>query len=322
MSSTRSASELVVRLVRAGVTGLVLLVGLATLLGVLDRVWWVFELADVFRLQYLAVLVVSAVAALALRRPRLAVLAATLALVNVAVLGISLTPTATASSERAQGSLRLVVANVEVGNTDFAAVGRLVTQTRPDVFGVTELTPAMARHLARELPQYHARVLETRSDAYGIGIFSRLPLRSARVVHLPADGGPPTAVASVRLAGRSVTVVVTHVHTPFAGSIHVRQLQALAKARPHLGERVVVCGDFNTPPWTGPLRHFAADARLRDLYGSRAWAGYSWPTWSSLLRVPLDNCFVSNGVAVTDQHDGPNVGSDHRPIVVDVGVGT
>ena len=309
-----------VRLVRAVVTGLVLLVGLATLLGVLDRVWWIFELADVFRLQYLAVLVVSALEALALRRPRLAVLAATLALVNVAVLGISLTPTATASGEPARGSLRLVVANVEVGNTDFAAVGRLVTRTHPDVFGVTELTPAMARHLARELPQYHGRVLEPRGDAYGIGIFSRVPLRSARVVHLPADGGPPTAVVSVRLAGRSVAVVVTHVHTPFAGSIHVRQLEALAEARPSLGERVVVCGDFNTPPWSGPLRDFAGSAGLRDLYGGHAWRGYSWPTWSSLLRVPLDNCFVSSGVAVTDYRDGPNVGSDHRPLVVDLGV--
>src|SRR4029077_3246210 len=182
---------------------------------------------------------------------------AALALVNVAVLGIPLTSTATASSEHVRGSLRLVVANVEVGNTDFAAVGRLVEKTHPDVFGVTELTPAMADHLARELPRYQARVLETRDDAYGVGLFSRVALRDARVVHLPADGGPPTAVASVRVAGRPVTVVVTHVHTPFAGSIHVRQLHALAEARPHLGERVVVCGDFNTPPWSGPLRDFA-----------------------------------------------------------------
>ncbi len=320
MSSTRSASVLAMRLLRAVVTGLVLLVGVATLVGLLDRVSWVFELADVFRLQYRAVLVGSAVAALALRRPRIATLAAALALVNVAVLGISLIPTATASTDHARGSLRLVVANVEVGNTDFAAVGRLVSQTHPDVFGVTELTPAMARHLVRELPQYHARVLETRSDAYGIGIFSRVPLRSARVVHLPADGGPPTAIASVRVAGRPVTVVVTHVHTPFAGSIHVRQLQALATARPSLGERVAVCGDFNTPPWSGPLRDFASDAELRDLYGGHAWRGYSWPTWSWLLRVPLDNCFAGNGVGVTAYRDGPNIGSDHRPLVVDLGV--
>jgi endonuclease/exonuclease/phosphatase (EEP) superfamily protein YafD len=285
-------------------------------------VWWGFELADVFRLQYLVLLVVSAAAALALRRPRLAVLAAAFALVNVAVLGISLTPGATASGGHAHGSLRVVVANVEVGNTDFEAVGRLLAETHPDVFGVTELTPAMANYLGRALPRYRARLLAPRSDAYGVGIFSRVPLRSARVIYLPADGGPPTAVASVRVGGRQVAVVVTHVHTPFAGSIHVRQLQALAAARAGLGRRVVVCGDFNTPPWSGPLRRFAGDAGLRDLYGRHAWRGYSWPTWSALLRVPLDNCFLGDGLVVRSYRDGPNVGSDHRPLVVDLGVTT
>jgi endonuclease/exonuclease/phosphatase (EEP) superfamily protein YafD len=38
------------------------------------------------------------------------------------------------------------------------------------------------------------------------------------------------------------------------------------------------------------------------------------------LRVPLDDCFVSDGVDITDHHDGPDVGSDHRPLVVNVGV--
>jgi len=305
---------------RTVVAGVVVLIGLATLIGLLDRLWWGFELADVFRLQYLVLLIGGAVAALLLRRPRLAVIALALAAVNFAVLGIPLSGSVTAApSLPTQPALRLVVANVEVGNKDFAAVHRLVAQTRPDVFGVTELTPAMARHL-KQLPGYRTSVVEARRDAYGIGVFSRVPLLSAKIVHFPSDG-PATVVARLRVAGKSVTVVVTHVHTPFAGSIHVRQLDALAaEARSHLGKRTVVCGDFNTPPWTGPLRHFAADARLRDLYGSRAWSGYSWPTWGSLLRVPLDNCFVSNGVAVTDHRDGPNIGSDHRPLVVDVGV--
>jgi endonuclease/exonuclease/phosphatase (EEP) superfamily protein YafD len=232
---------------RGAVRGLILLVGLATLLGLLDRVSWVFELADVFRLQYVAVLIGAALVALALRRPGLAGMAAVLALVNIVVLGIPLSPTAVAADGHAEGSLRLVVANVEVGNTDFAAVAHLVAQTHPDVFGVTELTRSMAHHLAHELPQYHSRILEPRGDAYGIGVFSRVPLRSARVVSFPAEGGPPTVVARVGVAGRPVTLVVTHVHTPFAGSIHIRHLRALAEARPSFGQRVVVCGDFNTP---------------------------------------------------------------------------
>jgi endonuclease/exonuclease/phosphatase (EEP) superfamily protein YafD len=303
------------------VAGVVVLVGLATLIGLLDRFWWGFETADVFRLQYLVVLLGVALIAVPLRRPRLAVLAAALAVVNFVVLGIPVSGNVTAAPNRpARAALRLVVANVEVGNTDFAAVRRLVVKTRPDLFGVTELTPAMARHLGNELPGYRTGVVDPREDAYGIGVYSRLPLLSAKIVHFPSDG-PASVVARLRVSGKTVTVVVTHVHTPFAGSIHVRQLEALAAAAgSRLGKRVAVCGDFNTPPWTGPLRHFAEAARLRDLYGSRAWAGYSWPTWGSFLRVPLDNCFVGNGVAVTDHHDGPNVGSDHRPLVVDVAV--
>jgi endonuclease/exonuclease/phosphatase (EEP) superfamily protein YafD len=315
-------SRSAVRVLRVFVAGVVVLVGLATLIGLLDRFWWGFETADVFRLQYLVVLVGAALVALPLRRPRLAVIAAALAAVNFAVLGIPQSGSVSAAPSRpARPALRLVVANVEVGNRDFAAVRRLVVQTRPDLFGVTELTPVMARQLGERLPGYRTSVVEARKDAYGIGVYSRVPLLSAKVVRFPSDG-PATVVARLRVSGKIVTVVVTHVHTPFAGSIHVRQLEALAAAaRSQLGKRVVVCGDFNTPPWTGPLRRFAADARLRDLYGSRAWAGYSWPTWGSFLRVPLDNCFVGKGVAVTDHHHGPNVGSDHRPLVVDVGVG-
>jgi endonuclease/exonuclease/phosphatase (EEP) superfamily protein YafD len=303
----------VVHWLRVFVAVVVVLVGVATLLGFLDRLLWVFEIADVFRVQYVALLVFGALAGLALREPRLVVLAVVLAAVNVAALRVDLSPAAAA----APGDLRLVVANVEVGNTDYAAVERLVSQTHPDLFGVTELTPAMAQHLAESLTGYESKVLAVRHDAYGIGVYSRLPLESAKVVRWPADG-PPTIVARVRVDNQPVDVVVTHIRTVFAGSIHTRQLDALAAARGRLGTRVIVCGDFNTPPWSGPLRRFATTTDLRDLYGGRAWSAYTWPTWASALRVPIDDCFVGGGVGVTDHHDGPDVGSDHRPLVVDV----
>jgi hypothetical protein len=86
---SRSVSA-AVRVLCGLVRGVVVVVGVATVVGLLDRVWWVLEAADVFRLQYLVVLVAAGVAALLLRRPRLAVLAAALAAVNVAVLGVPL----------------------------------------------------------------------------------------------------------------------------------------------------------------------------------------------------------------------------------------
>jgi hypothetical protein len=97
-------------LLRATIATVVAMVGTATVLGLLDRLYWPFELADVFRLQYLAVLVACALGALALRRRRLGALAAILAAVNLAVLGVSLIPTATAAPGPAMGSLRVMVA--------------------------------------------------------------------------------------------------------------------------------------------------------------------------------------------------------------------
>jgi endonuclease/exonuclease/phosphatase (EEP) superfamily protein YafD len=316
-STSTSLLKAALRALRLFVMVVVAVVGSATLLGLLDRVWWVVEVADVFRLQYLVVLIAAALAGLLLRRPRLAALAAVLAAVNVAVLRTPAAPN-TAGAAGAP-TLRLLVANVEVGNTDYAAVGRLVAQTHPDLFGVIELTPVMARHLEEELAGYPTHVLAPRHDAYGIGVYSRRPLLSAKVARFPSDG-PPTVVTRLRVGGKLVTVVVTHVRSLFAGSIHARQLDALAMARPQLGRHLVICGDLNTPPWSGPLRRFAGKAGLHDVYGSRAWRAYSWPTWASVLRIPLDDCFVSDGLDITAHHDGPDVGSDHRPLVVDIDV--
>jgi endonuclease/exonuclease/phosphatase (EEP) superfamily protein YafD len=303
---------------RGAARGLVLLVGLATLIGLLDRVSWAFELADVFRLQYVVVLVGAALVALVLRLPWLAGVAAAFALVNVAVLGIPLLPTAAAAdgTRRDRCGLSLRTSKWETPTSRPLRVSS--DRTHPDVFGVTELTPAMARHLAGELPKYHSRILEPRGDAYGIAVFSRVPLRSARVV--PSR----RTVASDDCRGcgrRGPSGDARRDPRPHAvrGIDPHPALRALAAARPSFGRRVVVCGDFNTPPWSGPLRDFSAMPAPRPLRRARL-GGYSWPTWSSLLRVPLDNCFVSSSVVVTPIATGPDIGSDHRPLVVDLGV--
>jgi endonuclease/exonuclease/phosphatase (EEP) superfamily protein YafD len=124
------------------VTAVVVLVGTATVVGLLDRFSWVFELADVFRLQYLVALSIAAVAAAMLRRLHLAGVATALAALDVVVIGIPFAARATAAPPHAtKGSLRLLVTNVEVGNTRFDAIRDLIEQTKPDMVGVIELTP-------------------------------------------------------------------------------------------------------------------------------------------------------------------------------------
>jgi endonuclease/exonuclease/phosphatase (EEP) superfamily protein YafD len=306
------------RALRGLAVGIVAAVGAATLLGLLDRFFWFFVVVDVFRLQYAVVLAVAAIAAAGLRRFRLAALGAALVAVNVVVLALPFPTSATPVPPGAKRALRLLIANVETGNTHYAEIAQLVERTHPDVVGLVELTPAIAAHLEQALPAYKVRRLAPRTDAYGIGVFSRLPLR-ATVEHNPADA-PAVVVARLRVHGKALTLVVVHIHTPFAGSVYHRQLDALARERPRFGGRVAICGDFNTPPWAGPFRHLAETAELAELYGRRAWSGYSWPTWSRLLRVPLDNCLLAPGIAVVRHEEGSRIGSDHFPLIVDLAI--
>ncbi len=301
--------------------GVVALVGAASVAGLFGRFFWPLGLADIFRLQYVAVLVGATLGSSALRRFGVAGIAASLALLNIVTIGIPFAgPPVTDYSGPTRGSLRLLIANTETGDSNFEALERLIREEKPAVFGVVELTPALARQLERSFPAYRDSRVVAQEGAYGIGVFSRLPLLSTRVERFPSGSGPPSIVARLRVGREPVTVVVTHVHTPFAGSIHVRQLAALAGARSRFDERLAICGDFNTPPWAGPFRELAEDARLTEIYGDDAWSGYSWPTWNPLLRIPLDNCLIGGNLAVTDHRKGADIGSDHYPLVVDLAI--
>jgi endonuclease/exonuclease/phosphatase (EEP) superfamily protein YafD len=297
---------------------LIVLLGLATLLGYLDRVSWFFELGTFFRLQYAVLLVALALGALVARDVVAAAVAIALAAVNLGTIAPHWTP-------RSPGPLvgddrvRLLFANVDVANHDHRAVATYVAGSGADLVGITELSPTWLQGLAPALARYRYRVIAVRDDAYGVGLFSRRPL-VGRVVHFPADG-PPSIVASFRLAGRPVTLVVTHPHTPFgpdAGGLHQRQLRALAAARPSWHERALVCGDLNTPPWSGPLRQLMHRAQLSDSHRGYGFES-SWPRWAWPLRVPIDNCLVSSGLAVLARSRGPDVGSDHYPLNVELG---
>jgi endonuclease/exonuclease/phosphatase (EEP) superfamily protein YafD len=303
---------------RRVVGALIALVGAATLLGFLDSVAWPFEFGAIFRLQYAGLLLVLVVAAVPLRMRRAALVAAALAVVNLA--SVVPAPEGPAQATEVAGGvpLRVLMVNVEAGNDRYADLVRLVREMRPDVIGVTELDDTWARELTRRLPDYGERLTVPEDGAYGIGLFSRLRLEAARVERFPAGDGPPSIVVRLRPPGAEVlTLVLTHVHTPFAGSIHERHLEALAEARPRLGHRLAVCGDFNTVPWTAAFGRLV-ESGLADLYGG-SWPGYSWPTWNPLLRLPIDNCLVT-GVGVAGHRHGPDIGSDHYPLIVDLAV--
>jgi endonuclease/exonuclease/phosphatase (EEP) superfamily protein YafD len=302
-----------------GLRAVVGLLGLATVLGLLDRFSWFFELLTLPRLPYAALLAGLAAAALVLRAWRTAVAAIVVAAFNLGFIASSWLPAPDHGPLVPGARLDAAFVNLLYANHDTGGVTRYLARTGPDVVGVEELTPEW--DAALRAAGWRPAAVAPAPGAYGIGLYARRPL-AARIERFPADG-PPSVVARLLVGGRRVTLVVTHPHTPFgktAGGLHRRQFEALAAAVPELGRRVAICGDLNTAPWSWAF-HRLLDAGLHDAHRGRGYEP-SFPAGAPWLGLPIDNCAYSDGLAVLARGTGPRVGSDHLPLEIAFGIET
>jgi endonuclease/exonuclease/phosphatase family metal-dependent hydrolase len=46
----------------------------------------------------------------------------------------------------------------------------------------------------------------------------------------------------------------------------------------------------------------------------------SWPAYWPWLSITIDHCLVSRDIRLIDRKVGPDIGSDHYPVLVEVGI--
>lgn len=301
--------------------GLVAAFGAFTLLGLLDRLGWPFAILTQPRLQYALVLVLLALAGLVRRRHLTAAIAAVLVAVNVAVV-LPQWDTPDRPAPSGGERLRVLVMNLLAGNDEYERIAAAIARHRPDVLGLVELDSRLARGLAPALEGFADRAVRPLEGRFGIGVYTRRPGRDVRVETLARDGSP-VALATVELAGRPLTVVVVHLNglwSPAGAGAHRRELRALEDAarRGRFADRLAICGDFNDVPWSSSLKRLTERLGLVSSRRGHGWQG-SWPAWSKLLGLPVDDCLVSrSGLVVVDRRTGPAIGSDHEPLLVEL----
>jgi len=302
--------------------GLVAFVALLTAAAELGRRPY-FELATHFRLQYAIAAALAALALAALGKRAVALLALACALANGAYVAPyfgSASPVAMAAGPSAR--VRLMLANVYLGNSDYDALLSAVRDESPDVLVLQEVTRPWWAHLdalRAEYPYYNAI---PRQGGSGIALFSRVPLDEVEILTFGTSPWPGM-FARLEVEGRPVSVLTLHPPTPMRrDKFQARNSQfaaAAARLRDTRGPKVLI-GDLNTTPWSPYYADLVRDAGLRD---PRLGVGL-WTTWPmpmpAFLRIPIDHCLTSEDVRVESIHTGGRTGSDHRPLVVDLAV--
>jgi endonuclease/exonuclease/phosphatase (EEP) superfamily protein YafD len=290
---------------------------LGTLLACGGRWGWVFELFTHFRAHYLLVLFAALIYTAFFQRWRLTGLLAAFAAINLAVIVPDFCP----RSAQADGpAVRLMLANVHVHNREHDRLLHLVRQESPDVLIVLEVDRQWQNALDALRSEYPHRISRPRSDSFGIALLSRLPPSRLELREIgPAE--VPSIVAELDCGdGGLLNLVATHPLPPIGPEYsHLRndQLEAVGSLLVQLPQPKVLVGDLNTTPWSPYFQDLLGATGMCD---SRRGFGLqpTWPGQIAMLGIPIDHVLVSPDVSVSSRAVGPDIGSDHRPVVVDL----
>lgn len=213
--------------------------------------------------------------------------------------------------------VRVLEVNVLRVNRSFQEVARLIADEQPDIIALVEVDARWLAELAPALAAYPSRIEAPLDNNFGLALYARGGLAGG-VEHLGSN--LPSIIAEAEHGGARFAVVALHPFPPLTGALYTDQLRhfdAVVERVRGLGGRFVIVGDLNATPWS------RAYARLRGGTGacdSRAGFGVqaSYPAEGWLLGIPIDHVLVSCSIGVLDRRIGPDVGSDHLPVIADL----
>ena len=221
---------------------------------------------------------------------------------------------------RSAPGVRVVSANVLVGNPDLDRAAAALRALRPDVLVVAELRPASLAALRRSGTLQDLPFSTLTGPPGDVEIFSRLPLRD--VEHTTAVPGLAQPRAVIEVAGTAVRIRGAHPLPPIGGYEQTGRA-LLAELREEVRQErlpLVVAGDINADRHF-PLFQDLLDLGLRDAAEERGRGlSLTWPQRLPLLA--LDHVLVRDSaharVLVLDQREAALPGSDHLAVVADL----
>ena len=226
--------------------------------------------------------------------------------------------------QRNASDLRITLANVFTRNDQHGKIADDIVRGNPQVIVILELSSSLAQKLSDELAESHPHRILYPDDAgnFGIGLFSAFAIKEYKLFDIDESIG----IKSIEAAIGGYRVYATHPLPPMSSrgfAARNRHLDKFAsRIRDHQGrfpeQPIVLVGDLNVTPWSPFFADFEQRSGLK-----RAIDGIDFePTWYAFDWFPfglvLDHAMISHGVRCIDQCVGPNIGSDHRSVTVEL----
>ncbi|NER81947.1 MAG: endonuclease/exonuclease/phosphatase family protein [Leptolyngbya sp. SIO1D8] len=228
-----------------------------------------------------------------------------------------------------RGNFRILIANVNTRNKQYAEVLAFTRQEDPDLALFMEVDEAwitQLNDLSQDLPYFSG---EGRSSNFGIALYSRYAFEEMQL-KVFGDDRTPSLVGELKINNQPLFLVGTHPLPPARSHFfhsRNRQLDLIGQHLQTTQKPQLLIGDLNISMWSPYYKRLMRQTGLKN---ARKGFGLlpSWPTqgtypqmptWMPLLfSIPIDHCLLSSGIEVVDVYVGPKLGSDHHPLVVDL----
>lgn len=288
-----------------------------TLISFLGSLSWFFENFGAFRVHYGLALLLAGIAFLCRKRWKGGAVCCGLAAVN----GFFFLPLYFGGDTVPEGAkgFRVIALNVHTGNKSYARVRDYLRASEADVVILQEVNRRWIVEISELENLYPFRKAYARPDNFGIAIFSRTKPSFFEFAHF-GSAGVPSIVTEFEVDGNPLTIIGTHPVPPSTGEyarFRNEQLAEIAESARALKGAALVIGDLNTTSDSPVFKKFVRRSGLRD---SRQGFGVlpSWPVQVPFMLTAIDHALVSGQILVKDRRTGPNVGSDHYAVEIDV----
>ena len=229
---------------------------------------------------------------------------------------------ATARDRDRHRDIKIVTFNMAWARRPVDNVARFLLHEDADILLLQEVTEAHAFALVSLLKtryphSYSCAVFQGCTQA----IFAKRPWQSVQHVYR-ATGNPEMISARFEDAELGTFQVHSlHLAWPFTPETQARHIDRLIALRRTITEPAIFAGDFNMTPWSYQFQRLLASTGLRR----HATFLRSWPTDGQFhLPVPLfliDHVVTTPDLRTISIEAGPNLGSDHLPIVARLRLG-
>lgn len=220
-----------------------------------------------------------------------------------------------------QETVKIVCINLLSSNGEFESVEAFINSESPDVLVLQEMTELWQMMLEPTLASYQYKTVIPRTDNFGIALYSRVDSTSSGVINI-GNSGLPSIEAQFNYGKDRLTILATHPLPPVGKEYFDSrndQLMALTNYSVSAINEHILIGDLNCSSFSN---HFKQLVKNTNLIDTRKGFGIlpTWPTWFGMAKTTLDHCLVSEGITVKSRRVGQFIGSDHLPIIVELGI--